>query len=106
MILPLSFHVIVTIFVQYLIKTLVRTGPNGKPILNPIAVDIVCLLKSEFDSDKVIVFLNQQYPNLKLTIETEMHNQLLFLNLPFTNNQENLLAFFGLWQKAFQWFLH
>ena len=51
--------------------------------------DIICLFKSESDADKSFVFLNQQHPKIKFTIEKQTENQLSFLDLLINSNGNN-----------------
>ena len=54
--------------------------------------DIICHFKSESDADKFFVFLNQLHPKMKFTIEKQTENQLSFLDLLFTSNENNFLT--------------
>ena len=54
--------------------------------------DIICLFSSESDADKFFVFLNQQHPKIKFTIEKQNENQLSFLDLLITCNGDNFLT--------------
>ena len=54
--------------------------------------DIICLFNSESDADNVFVFLNQQHPKTKFTIEKQTENQLSFLDLLVTGNGDNFLT--------------
>ena len=54
--------------------------------------DIICLFSSESDADIFFVFLNQQHPKIKFTIEKETENQLSFLDLLITSNGDNFLT--------------
>ena len=54
--------------------------------------DIICLFNSESDADKFFVFLNQWHPKIKFTIEKQTENQLSFLDLLITCNEENFLT--------------
>ena len=56
--------------------------------------DIICLFKSESDADNFFVFLNQLHPKMKFTIEKQTENQLSFLYLLFTSNENNFLTSF------------
>ena len=47
---------------------------------------------SESDADIFFVFLNQQHPNIKFTIEKQKNNQFLFLDLFITTNGDNFLT--------------
>ena len=51
--------------------------------------DIICLFSNESDADKFFVFLNQQHPKIKFTIEKQTENQLSFLHLLITSNGNN-----------------
>ena len=51
--------------------------------------DIMCLFSNESDADKFFVFLNQQHPKIKFTIEKQTENQLSFLHLLITSNGNN-----------------
>ena len=46
--------------------------------------DIICLFNRESDAGKFFVFLNQQHPKIKLTIEKQTKNQPSFLDLLIT----------------------
>ena len=54
--------------------------------------DIVCFFKSESDADKFFPFLNQLHPKMKFKIEKQTENQLSFLDLLFTSNENNFLT--------------
>ena len=54
--------------------------------------DIICLFNSESDADKFFVFLNQRHPKTKFTIEKQTENQLSFLDLLITSNENNFLT--------------
>ena len=56
--------------------------------------DIICLFKSESDADNFFVFLNQLHPKMKFTIEKQTEDQLSFLYLLFTSNENNFLTSF------------
>ena len=47
-----------------------------------------------FDADKFFVFLNQRHPKIKLIIEKQTENQLLFLDLLITSDGDNFLTLF------------
>ena len=64
--------------------------------------DIICLFNGEIDSDKVLVFLNQQHPKIKFTIKKQTEKQ--FSVLLITSNEENFLT--SVDHKALHWFVH
>ena len=51
---------------------------------------IICLFNSESDADNFFVFINQQHS--KITIEKQTENQLSFLDLVITSNEDNFLT--------------
>ena len=53
--------------------------------------NIISLFNSESGADKFFVFLNQQHPNIKFTIEKQTENKLSFLDLLITSNGDNFL---------------
>ena len=55
-------------------------------------MDDISLFNSESDADKFFVFLNQQHPKIKFTIEKQNENQLSFLDLLITCNGDNFLT--------------
>ena len=54
--------------------------------------DIICLFNSESDAGIFFVFLKQQHPKMKFTIEKQTENQLSFLDLLITSNGDNFLT--------------
>ena len=54
--------------------------------------EIICLFNSEYEADNFLVFLNQQHPKTKFTIEKQTENQLSYLDLLVTGNGDNFLT--------------
>ena len=86
-------HVLENLFMEYHKQKWLQSFEECELILyRRYMDDIICLCNRESDAVKFFVFLNQQHPKTKFTIEKQTKNQLSFLHLLITCYGDNFIT--------------
>ena len=54
--------------------------------------DILVVIKSRGQAEKILEFLNSQHKTIKLTMEKEVNNSINFLDVKITRNSDNSIS--------------
>ena len=82
--------VLANVFMGFHEANWIKNYQKEKPLVYKRYVDdIFCLFETEADSLLFLEYLNQQHPNIKFTVESEVEGILPFLDISIEKRQGN-----------------